>query len=143
MFLIMTAFGNFSFRSIQCTDGLSITENSHFIRNGDDFFQLVRNHNASNSLIFKLTQQLQRFSLSSSFSAAVGSSRISSLTSLLNALAISTSCCFPTPKSLINVSGFTFNLPFQHFLGLAQWFGSSQRTHHFLFHYLQKYFHKL
>ena len=44
---------------------------------------------------------------SSSLSAAVGSSRISSLTSLDSALAISTSCCLPTPMSLIRVSGFS------------------------------------
>ena len=37
---------------------------------------------------------------SSSLSAAVGSSRMSSLTSLPSALAISTSCCLPTPMSL-------------------------------------------
>ncbi len=40
-----------------------------------------------------------------SFSAAVGSSRISSFTSLLIAFAISTSCCLPTPMLLIWVSG--------------------------------------
>ena len=45
---------------------------------------------------------------SASFSAAVGSSRISSFTSLANALAISTSCCLPTPMSLIRVSGSSF-----------------------------------
>ena len=38
----------------------------------------------------------------SSFSAAVGSSRMSSLTSLDSALAISTSCCLPTPMSRID-----------------------------------------
>ena len=37
---------------------------------------------------------------SSSLSAAVGSSRMSSLTSLDSALAISTSCCLPTPMSM-------------------------------------------
>ena len=40
-----------------------------------------------------------RCSESSSFRAAVGSSRMSSLTSLDSALAISTSCCLPTPMS--------------------------------------------
>lgn len=42
---------------------------------------------------------------SSSLRAAVGSSRMSSFTSFANALAISTSCCLPTPMSLISVSG--------------------------------------
>ena len=42
---------------------------------------------------------------SPSLSAAVGSSRMSSLTSLESALAISTSCCLPTPMSRILVSG--------------------------------------
>ncbi len=43
--------------------------------------------------------------LSSSFRAAVGSSRMSSLTSFDSALAISTSCCLPTPMSATRVSG--------------------------------------
>ena len=42
---------------------------------------------------------------SASLSAAVGSSRISSLTSLARALAISTSCCLPMPMFLISVEG--------------------------------------
>ena len=42
-----------------------------------------------------------RFSESSSFSADVGSSRISSLTFFDSAFAISTSCCWPTPRYLI------------------------------------------
>ena len=42
---------------------------------------------------------------SDSLSAAVGSSRMSSFTFLLSALAISTSCCLPTPMSLTRVSG--------------------------------------
>ena len=42
---------------------------------------------------------------SSSLSAAVGSSRISSRTSLDSALAISTSCCLPTPRSTTGVTG--------------------------------------
>ena len=46
-----------------------------------------------------------RFWLSPSFSAAVGSSRMSSLTSLASALAISTSCCLPMPMSRMIVSG--------------------------------------
>ena len=44
-----------------------------------------------------------RCSESSSFSAAVGSSRMSSFTSLDRALAISTSCCLPTPMSMTRV----------------------------------------
>ena len=44
-------------------------------------------------------------SLSLSFRLAVGSSRISSFTSLDSALAISTSCCLPTPISVIRVAG--------------------------------------
>ena len=46
-----------------------------------------------------------RCSESLSFSAAVGSSRISSLTSLDSALAISTSCCLPTPSWPTGVTG--------------------------------------
>ena len=46
-----------------------------------------------------------RFWLSPSFSAAVGSSRMSSLTSLASALAISTSCCLPMPMSRIDRVG--------------------------------------
>ena len=44
---------------------------------------------------------------SSSLSAAVGSSRISSLTFLVSALAISTSCCLPMPRCLTGVRGFS------------------------------------
>ena len=44
-------------------------------------------------------------SLSFSFRLAVGSSRISSFTCLDSALAISTSCCLPTPRSVTSVSG--------------------------------------
>ena len=43
--------------------------------------------------------------LSSSFSAAVGSSRMSSFTFFDSALAISTSCCLPTPMSATRVCG--------------------------------------
>ncbi len=43
--------------------------------------------------------------LSFSDRLAVGSSRISSSTSLLSALAISTSCCLPTPMLVISVLG--------------------------------------
>ena len=46
-------------------------------------------------------------SLSFSFRLAVGSSRISSFTSFESALAISISCCFPTPRLVIRVSGFS------------------------------------
>ena len=45
--------------------------------------------------------------LSSSLSAAVGSSRISSLTFLASALAISTSCCLPTPRSTMRRCGLS------------------------------------
>ena len=44
---------------------------------------------------------------SSSLRAAVGSSRISSFTSLASAFAISTSCCLPMPMLLICVFGFS------------------------------------
>jgi hypothetical protein len=44
-------------------------------------------------------------SLSLSFRLAVGSSRMSSRTFLASALAISTSCCLPTPRWVISVSG--------------------------------------
>ena len=43
-----------------------------------------------------------------SFSAAVGSSRMSSFTSLDSALAISTSCCLPTPSWPTGVTGFSW-----------------------------------
>ena len=46
--------------------------------------------------------------LSFSFRLAVGSSRISSLTCLDSALAISTSCCLPTPRSVMRVEGDSF-----------------------------------
>ncbi len=45
--------------------------------------------------------------LSSSLSAAVGSSRMSSFTFFDSALAISTSCCLPTPMSATRVSGWS------------------------------------
>ena len=48
-----------------------------------------------------------RCSESLSLSAAVGSSRISSRTSLDSALAISTSCCLPTPSWPTGVTGFS------------------------------------
>ena len=48
-----------------------------------------------------------RCSESLSFSAAVGSSRISSFTSLDSAFAISTSCCLPTPSWPTGVTGFS------------------------------------
>ena len=47
---------------------------------------------------FRSTRSSRSLQLSSSFSAAVGSSRISSLTFFDNAFAISTSCCLPTPR---------------------------------------------
>ena len=48
-----------------------------------------------------------RWSESSSLSAAVGSSRMRSFTSFESAFAISTSCCLPTPMSMIFVVGFS------------------------------------
>ncbi|MNC92745.1 hypothetical protein D3C83_92260 [compost metagenome] len=48
-----------------------------------------------------------RWAESSSLSAAVGSSRMSSFTFFDSALAISTSCCLPTPMSEIVVVGFS------------------------------------
>ncbi len=50
---------------------------------------------------------LSRWALSSSLSAAVGSSRMSRSTRLDSALAISTSCCLPTPMSMALVAGFS------------------------------------
>ena len=47
-----------------------------------------------------------------SLSDEVGSSRISSSTSLDSALAISTSCCLPTPMRLILVSGVSWRPTF-------------------------------
>ena len=46
--------------------------------------------------------------LSSSFRAAVGSSRMSSFTFLARALAISTSCCLPTPMFMMREFGILF-----------------------------------
>ena len=49
--------------------------------------------------------------LSSSFKAAVGSSRIRRSTFFASALAISINCCFPTPKALIGKLTFSFSNP--------------------------------
>ena len=54
---------------------------------------------------FRPSMRSSRCWESDSFSAAVGSSRIRSFTDLFRALAISTSCCLPTPISLMGVSG--------------------------------------
>ena len=62
---------------------------------------------------------------SSSLSAAVGSSRIRSLTSLLSALAISTSCCLPMPRFLTAVIGFS-RRPTRAISSIARLFASSQ-----------------
>ena len=56
----------------------------------------------------KSSRRFSSFWLSLSFSDAVGSSRMSSLTFLASALAISTSCCLPIPMLVISVSGFSF-----------------------------------
>ena len=45
--------------------------------------------------------------LSFSFRLAVGSSRINSRTRFDKALAISTNCCLPTPRSVTSVSGIS------------------------------------
>ena len=52
-----------------------------------------------------LRMRARRLAESSSLSAAVGSSRMSSLTSFDKALAISTSCWRPTPMSTMRVAG--------------------------------------
>jgi hypothetical protein len=51
------------------------------------------------------SSRLRSASLSFSFRLAVGSSRIRSFTFLESALAISTSCCLPTPRLVTSVSG--------------------------------------
>ena len=56
---------------------------------------------------FRWRIRSSRWPESSSLSAAVGSSRISSLTSLESALAISTSCCLPTLMCWTGVTGFS------------------------------------
>ena len=56
-------------------------------------------------LLFSPRMRSSRCCDSASLSAAVGSSRMRSLTDLFSALAISTSCCLPTPMFLICVSG--------------------------------------
>ena len=53
---------------------------------------------------FSSRMRSRRLPLSSSFRAAVGSSRMSSFTFFDSALAISTSCCLPTPMSATRVS---------------------------------------
>ena len=60
-----------------------------------------------NSLI-----SFNRFWLSSSFNEAVGSSKINSLTFLLNAFAISTNCWLPTPSSFTFMEGSMCNRTF-------------------------------
>ncbi len=57
------------------------------------------------------TMRSSRCLLSSSLSAAVGSSRMSSFTFLDKAFAISTSCCLPTPMSAIRVRGLSASPP--------------------------------
>ncbi len=59
---------------------------------------------------------------SSSLSAAVGSSRISSRTLLESAFAISTSCCLPTPMSAIFVAGGFSSSPTLRSSRAASWF---------------------
>ena len=56
---------------------------------------------------FRWRIRSSRWPESSSLSAAVGSSRISSFTSLESALAISTSCCLPTLMCWTGVTGFS------------------------------------
>ncbi len=60
-----------------------------------------------------------------SLSAAVGSSRMSSFTDLFSALAISTSCCLPTPMFLIWVSGSSLS-PTRASSSMARRFASTQ-----------------
>ena len=55
----------------------------------------------------RCSSRFSRCSESESLSAAVGSSRMSSFTFLESALAISTSCCLPTPSWPIGVVGFS------------------------------------
>ncbi|MCY1498365.1 hypothetical protein D9M68_323490 [compost metagenome] len=57
---------------------------------------------------FSSSSSASSASLSFSFRLAVGSSRISSFTSFASALAISTSCCLPTPRSVTSVVGGSF-----------------------------------
>ena len=65
---------------------------------------------------------------SSSLRAAVGSSRMSSLTSLPSALAISTSCCFPMPRCLTGVSGFS-RRPTRASSSMARWLAGVPADH--------------
>ena len=71
------------------------------------------------------SSRLSRCWESASLSAAVGSSRISSLTSLARALAISTSCCLPMPMFLISVEGSSVR-PTRASSSLARLVASSQ-----------------
>lgn len=57
--------------------------------------------------VFNSRMRSRSLPLSSSFRAAVGSSRMSSFTFFDSAFAISTSCCFPTPMSATRVCGFS------------------------------------
>src|SRR5205823_6645701 len=55
----------------------------------------------------KESRILSRLSASVSVRAAVGSSRIRTRASLVSALAISTNCCDPTPRSMIREAGLS------------------------------------
>jgi hypothetical protein len=67
----------------------------------------VRDQDRGDALGANSVSSLSSASLSASLSEAVGSSRMSSLTSFDSALAISTSCCLPTPILVIGVFGFS------------------------------------
>ena len=71
-----------------------------------ELVELVRDQNRGDALIaLNSSSRSSSASLSASLRLAVGSSRISSLTSLASALAISTSCCLPTPRLVISAVG--------------------------------------
>ena len=85
-------------------DGLAVADDRHVVGDAAHFVELVRDQDRGDALALELEQQVeQRLAVFFREADAVGSSRISSSTSLLSALAISTSCCLPTPILVMRV----------------------------------------
>ena len=53
-------FGDFALVRIQGGNRLAVAQHGDRIGNGDDFFQLVRNHHAGDTVLFQLTDQVQQ-----------------------------------------------------------------------------------
>ncbi len=86
---------------------LAVPDDRDGVGDGDDLVELVGDDDAGDALSRSPRSRSSRCAESSSLSAAVGSSRMRSLTSFDSALAISTSCCLPTPMSVTTVVGFS------------------------------------